>query len=161
MPGECMPISVSNAKIAPLKRFVLATALAIAALVLPDLAAAQTGATLTLRHLETEAFPIMAGYLDARDASGAPLVDLRAEDLQALEDGIAQPVSSLRRVEPGLHVILVLNPAEPFSIRDAQARTRFDYARERILAWAGALRADNVTPLSLVSPEGVLVQNTS
>jgi len=149
------------AKIAQLKHLFLATALAIAALVLPQLAAAQTGITLTLRHLETEAFPIIAGYLDARDASGAPFVDLRAEDLQALEDGIAQPVSSLRRVEPGLHVILVLNPAEPFSIRDAQARTRFDYARERILAWAGALRADNVTPLSLVSPEGVLVQNTS
>src|SRR3990170_5968924 len=155
MPGECMPISVSNAKIAPLKRFVLATALAIAALVLPDLAAAQTGATLTLRHLETEAFPILAGYLDARDASGAPVSDLQAEDLQAIEDGIPQPVSQLRLVDTGLHLIVVLNPAEPFGIRDVEAKTRFDYVKEQILTWARALRASSGTSLSLITPEGV------
>ena len=149
------------AKIAPLKRIFFATALAIAALVLPNLAAAQTGATLTLRYLETEAFPIISGYLDARDAAGAPLNDLQAADLQVLEDGIAQPVSQLRPVEPGLHIILVLNPAEPFSIRDSQATTRYDYVKEPILTWARALRADNVTPLSLITPEGAVVQRAS
>ena len=157
-PRERIP---GYAKIAPLKRNILATALAIAALVLPQLAAAQTGATLTLRHLETEAFPIIAGYLDARDAGGGNFADLQAEDLQAWEDGVARPLSSLRPVEPGLHIILVLNPAEPFSIRDAQAKTRFDYVKEPILAWARALRPDNVTPLSLITPEGALVQRAS
>ena len=156
-----MPIPVSNAKIAPLKRFVLATALAIAALVFPDLAAAQTGATLRLRLLETEAFPILAGYLDARDASGAPVSDLQAEDLQAFEDGIPQPISQLRLVDTGLHLIVVLNPAEPFGIRDAQAKTRFDYVKEQILTWARALRSSSGILLSLITPDGVLAQDAS
>lgn len=151
----------SYVKIAQVSRILLATALVIAALLLPQLAAAQTGASLTLRHLETGAFPIITGYLSARDASGAPLTDLQAEDLQALEDGVPQPITQLNPVQPGLHIIVVLNPAEPFSIRDSQAVTRWDYVRTPILDWAGALRANNVTPLSLVSPEGVLVQKGS
>ncbi|MEX2144187.1 MAG: FHA domain-containing protein [Anaerolineales bacterium] len=142
-------------------RIILATALAVSALIVPYLVAAQTGATLTVRHLETEAFPLIAGYLDARDPGGTPVIALQAEDLQAFENGLPQPISQLRAVDTGLHIIVVLNPAEPFSIRDAQAKTRFDYVKEQVLAWARALPSSSGTSLSLITPEGVLTQRAS
>lgn len=142
-----------------MKRTALILALALAALALPSLVAAQTGATLTLRHLETQAFPLLAGYLVARDSTGARIADLQAVDVHALEDGVAVPIDQLRVVEPGLRIIVVLNPAESFAIRDSQARTRFDYVKENILAWANDLPSSSSTFLSLITPEGILLND--
>lgn len=147
------------ARIAVLNRIFIAAALAFAAIGPMRPAAAQTGATLNLRHLETEAFPIIAGTLDARDANGAPIAELQSEAVQVLEDGTARPISQLRAVEPGLRIILVLNPAEPFGIRDSQANTRFDYVKQQLVDWAGGLPADQ--PLSLITPDGLLAEDAS
>ena len=137
--------------------------MALAALVslLPRQAAAQSGATLTLRHLETDAFPLIAGYLDARDSTGARISDLQVSQLQALEDGQPHPIDQLRTVQPGLRVILVINPAEPFNIRDGEGTTRFDYAKQHILDWASSLPSNSATSLSLVTPEGVILADES
>ena len=124
-------------------------------------AAAQSGATLTLRHLETEAFPLIAGYLDARDSSGARITDLQASQLQALEDGQPQLIAQLRTVQPGLRIILVINPAEAFNIRNGEGAARFDLAKQRILDWANSLPSDNATSLSLLSPQGILSADES
>lgn len=134
-------------------------ALAVAALSLAQLAAAQTGATVTIRHLQTEAFPIIAGYVAARDAAGAPLTGLEVSELNAVEDGTERPLTQLRAVNPGLRIIFVLNPSESFAIRDSQARTRFDYVREAVLAWANQLPSNNSSLLSLILPDGVLLQD--
>lgn len=128
---------------------------------IPNLAAAQSGASLTLRSLETEAFPVIAGYLDARDSSGARITDLEASQLQALEDGQPQPITQLRSVQPGLRVILVINPAESFNIRDGEGTARFDHAKQQILSWANSLPSDNATSLSLVTPQGILAADQS
>lgn len=121
---------------------------------------AQTGASITLRHLQTEAFPIITGYLAARDSTGAPIRDLQVEDVLAVEDGAAQPLTQLRAIQPGLRVITVLNPSEAFAIRDSQARTRFDYVREAVLAWAQRLPSNAANPLTLILPDGPLVQDS-
>lgn len=147
------------ARIAPLKRIFMTAVLAYAALGPMRPAAAQMGATLTLRHLEIEAFPIIVGYLDARDATGAPLVDLQPEAVQVLEDGSARPISQLRAVEPGLRIIVVINPAESFGIRDSQATTRFNYVQQQLSEWASSLPADQ--PLTLITPDGVLAEDAS
>ncbi|MEX2161173.1 MAG: FHA domain-containing protein [Anaerolineales bacterium] len=137
---------------------IVAVALACLALFLPRQVAAQTGVTLTLRHLEAEAFPIIAGYLDARDAAGVPIRDLQLEELQMLEDGTPQPLTGLRTVRPGLRIIVVLNPAEAFAIRDVAARTRYDYVSEQMLAWAEGLPSGSSNLMTLITPEGVLVE---
>ncbi len=144
-----------------MKQLSIILALAVLFSVLPGQAAAQSGATLTLRHLETEAFPLIAGYLDARDPSGARITDLQVSQLQALEDGQPQPIDQLRAVQPGLRVILVLNPAEPFNIRDGEGRARFDYAKQHILDWASSLPSNSATSLSLITPEGILLADES
>jgi hypothetical protein len=57
----------------PVKRFLLALALLLAAV--PYNTAAQTGARITLRSVQTNDFPSITGYFDAQDASGARITD--------------------------------------------------------------------------------------
>ncbi len=144
-----------------MRKIIIISALAAIVLLSHGPAAAQSGATLTLRRLETEAFPLIAGYLDARDSGGARITDLQASQLQAIEDGQPQPVAQLRTVQPGLRIILVVNPAEPFNIRDGEGVTRFDHAKEQILTWANSLPSDNATSLSLITPQGILAADQS
>jgi hypothetical protein len=157
----CPNAEFPHAKIALLKQLILVMALVAAVSIVPGLAAAQSGASLTLRSLETEAFPLIAGYLDARDPSGARITNLEASQLQALEDGQPQPIAQLRSVQPGLRIILVINPAEPFNIRDGEGTARFDHAKQQILDWANSLPSDNATSLSLVTPQGILAADQS
>jgi hypothetical protein len=138
--------------------FLLLTLLLVA---LPQAAQAQTGARLNLRDLQTEAFPFITGYFDARDTSGARLADLQAPDVQILEDGAPQPIQQLRSVDPGLRVIVVITPAESFNIRNSQAQTRFDLVKQTMDAWVAALPSGSETFLSLVTPEGALVNDVS
>jgi len=140
------------------KRIYILLALLLAAL--PQAALAQEGARISLRDLQTDAFPFITGYFDARDASGARLADLTANNLQVVEDGAAQPVQQVRSVQPGLRVILVLTPGESFNIRNSEAQTRFDLVKQPIKDWASALSAGGDTLLSLLTPEGNLVNDS-
>jgi hypothetical protein len=139
------------------KRFILVLALLAAAW--PQAARAQSAARLTLRSLQTEAFPLITGYFDARDESGARIPDLQAEQLQALEDGQPQPIQQLRSVQLGVRIILVVSPAESFAIRDAGGTSRFDHVRDAIREWGGSLPANSDTLLTLITPEGTLVSD--
>lgn len=141
-----------------MKRIYILLALLLATL--PHAALAQEGARINLRDLQTDAFPFITGYFDARDAGGARLADLTANDLQVIEDGLAQPVQQVRSVQPGLRVILVLTPGESFNIRNSQAQTRFDLVRQSIKDWASELSASSDTLLSLLTPEGSLVTDS-
>lgn len=140
-----------------MRRFSILLALLLAALAVPNIAGAQSGARLNLRFLQTESFPIISGYLDARDSSGARITDLQATELLAVEDSLPQPVDQLRTVQPGLRVILVINPAESFAIRDSKAITRYEYIKQAILAWSNNLSSTTDTTLSLITPAGVVV----
>lgn len=140
------------------KRFLLALALFLA--VLPQAALAQDAARVTLRSVDTAAFPTITGYFEARDASGTRLSSLRTEDVQVLEDGVPLPVQQLRSLQLSLRVILAISPAEAFNIRDAEARTRFDYVKGAVHEWAATLSRTSDTLLTLVTPEGTLVNNS-
>lgn len=141
----------------PVKRFLLALTLLLAAV--PYNTAAQTGARITLRSVQTNDFPSITGYFDAQDASGARITDLTPEQLQMLEDGVAQPIQHLRNVQIGLRVIMVVTPAESFGIRDGQGTARIDYIKQAIRDWASTLSSTSDTLLTLVTPEGTLVNN--
>lgn len=141
----------------PVKRFLLALTLLLAAV--PYNTAAQTGARITLRSVQTNDFPSITGYFDAQDASGARITDLTPEQLQMLEDGVAQPIQQLRNVQIGLRVIMVVTPAESFGIRDGQGTARIDYIKQAIRDWASTLSSTSDTLLTLVTPEGTLVNN--
>ncbi|MGH2581657.1 MAG: FHA domain-containing protein [Anaerolineales bacterium] len=138
-----------------MKRVFILLALLMAAL--PRSAGAQSGARLTLRPLQTESFPIISGYLTARDSVGTPISDLQLEELTAVEDGVTSPIDQLRLTEAGLRVILVINPTEAFAIRNSDGMTRFEIARQAIIDWASLLSATSDTSLSLITPEGAQI----
>ncbi len=135
--------------------------LALLLTALPQSVLAQTGARLNLHDLQTEAFPFITGYFDARDGSGARLADLQVADVQVLEDGTPQPVQQLRSVDPGLRVIVVITPAESFNIRNSQAQTRFDLVKQALDAWVTTLPSGSDTLLTLITPEGALIHDGS
>lgn len=149
--------AAAQVRIPQVKRLVVVVALLAAAI--PLQVSAQTGARINLRSVQTDQFPVITGYFNAQDASGAQISGLQAEQLQMQEDGIPQPIQQLRNVDIGLRVILVITPAEPFGIRDAQATTRFDYAKQAIHAWAGTLSRTSDTLLTLITPQGTQVSN--
>jgi hypothetical protein len=84
-------------------------------------ASAQDQVGLVLSGLQTEAFPAVQFNLEAYDAQGNFIADLRPEELQLSEDG--QPLSgqTLELVEPGLQFILALNPGAQLSTRIGRA----------------------------------------
>jgi hypothetical protein len=131
----------------------------LAACALPFAANAQSGTQLSIRYLQTEAFPFVTGYLAARDATGAPISDLQPAELRALEDSVPLLIDQLRPMQPGVRVVLLITPSEAFAIRDSQARTRFDYLRQTLVDWASSLPSSSNTAISLLTPEGTLTQD--
>ena len=88
---------------------------------------AQTSTRLSLRSLDTEQFPLLSGFVDARQAGGELIEGLQAEDRFVFEDGNAQPLENLRLVESDWRVAVAINPGEGFAIRDAEGFNRYDF----------------------------------
>lgn len=146
------------ARIAPVKRFRLLFALALGGLALPGLVFAQAGAKLTLRHIQSNDFPQVTGFLDARDASGALVLDLSAEDVTVVEDGRLLPVDQLRLAETGLQLVVVIDPSQAFSIRDSEGFSRYELLREELLVWASTQADSEVVSYSLLTSQGSFAQ---
>jgi hypothetical protein len=123
------------------------------------LAYAQAGAKLTLRHVESQDFPVVVGFLDARDAGGALVADLDAKQLSVVEDGRPLPVSQLRLAETGLNLYVLVDPSQAFAIRNPEGDTRFDLVRQQLLAWASPQPDTEDLQLSLITEAGALAQN--
>src|SRR5262249_30091675 len=135
--------------------------LALLAAALPHAAQAQSGTRVTLRDLQTDAFPFITGHFDARDTSGARLTDLQPADLQVLEDGTPQLVQQVQTESLGVRVIVVISPGESFNIHNSDAQSRYQLVRAALDSWAAALPANSTTLLSLVTPDGTLISDAS
>ncbi len=144
-----------------MKRIALLVALVLGVLAPLGSAYAQTGAKLTLRHVESQDFPVVAGFLDARDASGALVADLDAEQLTVVEDGRPLPVSQLRLADTGLNLYLLVDPSQAFAIRNPEGTSRFDLVRQQLLAWASPQADSEDLQLSLITEAGALAQNVA
>ncbi len=93
-------------------------------------------------------FPQVETYLTLRSADGQPLPHLDREDLQLTEDG--QPVTNftLERVQPGLQVVIVLNPDTDFGLRDTQGVMRYTFLQSALTSWAERVpQSDDVSLL--------------
>lgn len=141
-----------------MKRIILIIALVVGVLAVPGAAKAQAGAMLTLRHLQSDQFPLITGFLVARDASGAQLTNLEAADLTVLEDGQSIPMDQIRLSNTGLNLYVVVDPSQAFAIRNAEGLRRYDLVREQLSEWAQSLEEGGDLLLSLVTPQGLLSQ---
>ncbi|GAB4520704.1 MAG: hypothetical protein Fur0018_00460 [Anaerolineales bacterium] len=85
---------------------------------------------------DTGAFPEIQTYLTLRTADGQPLAPLTHAGLRLLEDGLEVPDFSLEHIHPGLQLVVSVNPAGDFGIRDSQGVTRYAFLQAALTSWA-------------------------
>ena len=120
---------------------------------------AQSGLDARLSPPDTHAFPEIQTYLTLRAADGAALPALSPQAITLLEDD--HPVSdfTLEEIRPGLQIVLALNPAPEFGIRDSQGVMRYEFLRQALQRWG-----ENLPPgddVSLLVAEGREISHAS
>jgi len=75
---------------------------------------AQPASYAAVSQIATDHFPEISFNLTVHDESGAFLSGLTAGDIKILEDKYQRDASQVHYSEPGLQVILALNPAPSF-----------------------------------------------
>lgn len=143
------------ARIAPVKRKILILALVVGVLAVPGAAKAQAGAMLNLRTVQSDQFPLITGFLDARDSTGAQITGLEAADLSVLEDGRTIPMGQIRLSNTGLNLYVAIAPSQAFAIRNSGGQSRYDLVQAQLIDWADTLADDDDLLLSLSVPQGV------
>ncbi len=81
---------------------------------------------------------------------------LPKESFTVLEDGQPVPVQNVRRFSPGMQVVLALNPAKAFAIRDNRGVSRYEYIFYQLRSWLETV-TEGQHELSLLIAGGPLV----
>ncbi|TAK14440.1 MAG: FHA domain-containing protein [Anaerolineae bacterium] len=141
-----------------LTRFLLLAALLAVPLAGPALA--QNSASLTLYPPDLSQFPQISAYLDVRDGQGLFVPGLQGENFTLLEDGQEFGGAAVTEARPGAELVVAVNPGQSFAIRDGEGVSRYEQVSGAILAWASQQAASPGDRLSLVTPDGLLVNHT-
>jgi hypothetical protein len=110
---------------------------------------------------ETEAFPTLSAYLDARDAQGNFIPGLNAQDISVLENGRRLPVSDLEQIKPGVQFVTAINPGTAFTLRDLLGISRYEYVTNALEAWAQGRQGTTLDDLSLLTVNGPVATHLS
>jgi hypothetical protein len=132
----------------------LAACLFVALLAAPLAVQAQAGGEVKLIEANAEQFPTVRLYFEAYDASGQFVRNLRAGDVQALEDESARPLAALTRLQSGVQFIVALNESPELANR-TEGVSRFDAVKAQLRAWAVAQPAGTTDDFSLSGGTGL------
>ena len=103
----------------------------------------------------TDQFPQVSFYFEAYDENNVAVPDLNAGEVTVIENGVALPVDSLERVEPGVQVIAAFNNA-PQLANVVGGATYFDRIRLILRDWALRQPADSPNDFSIATNSGML-----
>jgi len=120
-------------------------------------AAAQGTLTARISPPDASAFPIVSTLLDVYDASGQFVTGLSPQAVTAFEDGQPVPLDSLEETNPGVQLVVAVNPSPALAVRDQLGNSRYSLIKEAIVAWAESRPADSSDDLSLVATGGSLL----
>jgi FHA domain len=120
-------------------------------------AAAQGTLTAVISPPDASAFPTLSTLLDVRDATGQFVTGLTTQDVTALEDGQSIPLDSLQETNPGVQLVVAVDPSPALGLRDAKGLSRYDKVKQAITVWAKSLPAGSADDLSLVASGGSLL----
>jgi hypothetical protein len=126
---------------------------ALAALLVPLAASAQTEVSAELGAPNTDAFPLITASLSVHDTNGF-ISGLTAADVTVLEDGAEIAPLSLAEQMPGAQIVLAVNASPAFSVQDSNGLSRYDYARQALLDWMERRGSAALDDLSLLSTAG-------
>lgn len=116
---------------------------------------AQTLSQATLGSPQTQSFPRVTAFLDVRDESGAFFSALEARHVTVVEDDRRLLARQLQAIRPGVQLVVAINPARPFAIRDAQGISRYEYVAQALGEWARSQPETGQDDLSLLTTDGV------
>lgn len=140
------------------KKISLLSALVFLALLLVPSALAQTVAPVRLGGLNIAEFPKITTYADIRSPQGFFLSGLPSNAATVFED--EQPIPSiLTEVRPGAQIVVAYAGGQSFGIINQEVQTRFEALRGWLLAWSTSQLEPDLDTLSLLVPEGVVVNH--
>lgn len=116
--------------------------------------AQESPSTINLEGIEGTSFPEMTLFLEVRDTQRRMIPDLIPQELQVLEDGNPNPVKAVAFEDPGLQIIVAINPAPTMAIYYGGI-TRYEQIRIALNKWAATLTTSN-DDFSLVTTNGIL-----
>jgi len=114
---------------------------------------AQTAEVLRITRVDSSRFPTLTVEFEAFDAEGRFLTDLKAEQISVLEDERPITPKSLTLLQPGAHLIMVMNYGPEWAVGYA-GQSRFSYLRQHLLNWARAQENTRDT-LSIITNSGL------
>ena len=115
---------------------------------------AQSGGRILLQSPDFSKFPKVSLSFEAYNRSGRFLSDLVPGETQVTENDVPVTVDSLVRLQPGLHIILAFNAAQPMAAVGGAQSSRFDLVKNVLLDWIRAQSSDVPDELSLVTNTG-------
>ncbi len=122
---------------------------------------AQEAARAELSAVHSGAFPSISALLDVYDAQGAFVTGLDAASVNAIEDGQPRPLAELTEQQPGVQLVVAVNPGPPMGKRDNLGVSRYEKVVEALGGWAEARPADSPDDLSLVTTGGPLLTHAA
>ncbi|MEK6220790.1 MAG: hypothetical protein N2D54_00900, partial [Chloroflexota bacterium] len=128
---------------------------------IPITANAQTGNIVSINNLTTDGFPHVTVSVDVRDSQGFFVSGLTAENAAVVENGLEIPANGLIEHRNGAKIVVAINTSDSFAIRDEVGLTRYDTISASLVSWLGPVGTENIDLLSLVTPEGALVNDTT
>ena len=137
----------------PSKRIWLLVLLMVLTLACP--VQAQSGSRILLQSPEISKFPIVSLTFEAYNSSGHFLSDLTQNEIQVTENDTPVTIDSWVRLQPGLHIILAFNAAQPMAAVGGAGSSRFDLVKKTLLDWIRTQPADSPDELSLVTNSGL------
>jgi hypothetical protein len=133
-------------------------ALVLLALLLTTPGFAQAEMPVRLGALNISDFPKVTTYLDVRGPQGFFVSGLPGSAATVFED--EQPLSAvISEVRPGAQIVVAYAGGENFGIRNLEAQPRYQLLANWLLAWSTTQLETGVDSLSLLVPEGVVVNH--
>ncbi|MFN2216172.1 MAG: FHA domain-containing protein [Anaerolineales bacterium] len=108
----------------------------------------------TVYNLRTSTFPVIQFSMDVMDGTGNFITDLQTNDVTILEDDKETPPTEVKAYDPGMELVVGINPNFSFSIMDNQARSRLDKIKDALTSWSSDLIQSSNHAYSLVTPDG-------
>lgn len=119
-------------------------------------AAAQEKNALVISAAEITSFPAIQFRMDAYDSQGNFLDGLKSGDILIDEDGQTQKVQTLKKIQDGLQIILVLNTASSMA-NQANGTSEYQLIQKALIEWAKSLPAQMQDDFSFSTPTGLFL----
>ncbi len=116
---------------------------------------AQGGDTAIISEIETDQFPSITFNMTIYDAQGNFIRDINQENVRIQENGNIHAIDSLSFSEPGLQMIMAVNPAPALGYI-ADQTVRFEKIRQVLVNWISSRSLNELDDYSFVTDAGVV-----